>query len=197
MRKILYISHPQVQIDPNIPVLEWSLSIEGRTRAQEFAARLNLAPNVQVFSSTERKAMELAERVQPNAKARHAHVAMGENDRSATGFLAPDKFEQHAAEFFAQPDESVKGWERAVDAQNRIYKVMLAAFEIAPDGPIVLCGHGGVGSLLKCKIAGRGISQNEDQRVMANAGGGNCFSFTLEPNHLLCDWIPMEQFEGF
>ena len=45
---------------------------------------------------------------------------MGENDRSATGFLPGPDFEAMADRFFAQPDQSAEGWERAVDAQARI-----------------------------------------------------------------------------
>ena len=44
----------------------------------------------------------------------------GENDRSATGFLAPPDFEAAADRFFAEPETSFRGWERAIDAQARI-----------------------------------------------------------------------------
>ena len=45
---------------------------------------------------------------------------IGENDRTATGFVPPDEFEQLADAFFAEPEASVQGWERASDAQSRI-----------------------------------------------------------------------------
>ena len=45
---------------------------------------------------------------------------LGENNRSATGFLPPAEFEKVADAFFANPEESVRGWERAIDAQRRI-----------------------------------------------------------------------------
>ena len=47
-------------------------------------------------------------------------AALHENDRSATGYLPPDRFEAVADRFFAEPETSVLGWERAVDAQARI-----------------------------------------------------------------------------
>jgi hypothetical protein len=34
---------------------------------------------------------------------------LGENDRSATGFLEPDVFETTADRFFAEPDRSIDG----------------------------------------------------------------------------------------
>ena len=45
---------------------------------------------------------------------------LGENDRSSTGYLPKAEFEAVADAFFARPEESVRGWERAVDAQRRI-----------------------------------------------------------------------------
>ncbi|MGO8220047.1 histidine phosphatase family protein, partial [Rhizobium ruizarguesonis] len=55
------------------------------------------------------------------AKTSSVHVevvhAMPENDRSATGFLAPPQFEEDAHWFFSPPEQSFQGWEGAVDAQ--------------------------------------------------------------------------------
>ena len=45
---------------------------------------------------------------------------LGENDRSATGYLSEAEFESVVGEFFRKPEESVRGWERAIDAQRRI-----------------------------------------------------------------------------
>ena len=44
--------------------------------------------------------------------------SLHENDRSATGYLPPNQFEAMADRFFAEPQASVLGWERAVDAQG-------------------------------------------------------------------------------
>ena len=48
------------------------------------------------------------------------HPGIGENDRSATGFLPREEFWATADLFFAHPTESIRGWERAIDAQARI-----------------------------------------------------------------------------
>ena len=37
--RALYLSHPQVKIDANVPVPQWGLSDVGRGRAEAFAAR--------------------------------------------------------------------------------------------------------------------------------------------------------------
>ena len=41
---------------------------------------------------------------------------IGENDRSATGFVPAEEFEALADTFFADPHTSIRGWERAIDA---------------------------------------------------------------------------------
>lgn len=196
MRIGIYVSHPEVAIDPKIDVPNWGLSPVGRARAEAFTQKFKLANSVPTFSSTERKAMELAKILQPSATMRTAREEMGENDRSATGFLPSSVFESHVEQFFAHPERSYNGWERAIDAQKRIHQAVKTAIEAMPDSKIVFCGHGGVGTLLKCALDDRMITQSEDQRLLGHAGGGNCFAFDLDRLSLLCDWTPMEQFEG-
>ena len=50
----------------------------------------------------------------------HIEEALGENDRSSTGYIAPPEFWQVVDAFFANPTQSIRGWERAIDAQTRI-----------------------------------------------------------------------------
>ena len=80
---------------------------------------------------------------------------LGENDRSATGFLPPPEFERMADAFFANPTVSVRGWERAVDVQARIVaavRAVAAAEEGA--GDILVAAHGAVGALLdRCRVS--------------------------------------------
>ena len=95
--------------------------------------------------------------------------------------------------FFAQPDSNIDGWETASDAQKRIVAAVRRALETVPAGtPAVFCGHGAVGTLLKCFVGGRLIARDEDQRRMADPGGGNAFVFDLEAMRLHSDWMPME-----
>ena len=193
-----YVTHPEVRIDPETPVPFWSLSATGAARAEAFAAR-DLLPRDAVFvSSEEIKAEELAEIL----AARHGNPIvsrpnLGENDRSATGYLTPDAFERHVTQFFAHPDQSANGWETAMAAQARITSAVAAAHtEFGNETPLVFVGHGGVGTLLKCAIANRTIARGEDQRETAHAGGGNLFAFDLAAGRLLCDWTAFETWEG-
>lgn len=190
----LYITHPQVAIDPAVPVPDWGLSERGRERAL-LAAAAGWARRIgRYVASTERKAIETADILSAGRLPVETDHAMGENDRSATGFLPPDAFEDAANWFFAHPHESFEGWERAVDAQARIVAAVervLARHD--PKVPIAFVGHGGVGTLLKCHLRGAPIARDGDQP----AGGGNLFAFRLADRAVTCDWTPMESWKGF
>jgi broad specificity phosphatase PhoE len=190
----LYITHPQVKIDPQIAVPLWGLSEIGRARTKD-AVALGWPKQIGRFASSEEtKAIETAE-ILAEAAGISIEIAddMHENDRSATGFLPPPEFEKAADWFFANPDESFKGWERAIDAQARIVSAVediLADHD--PTVPIAFVGHGGVGTLLKCHLAGTPISRDRDQP----GGGGNLFRFTLADRRVSCDWTPIEKWPG-
>lgn len=192
--RALYLSHPQVEVDSEVPVPLWRLSSLGRQRAEAFARSGIVPRGALIFSSGERKAVELAELLaQHTGSAVWSDHRMGENDRSATGFLPPALFEETANRFFAEPERSIDGWERAVDAQERIVSAVRAVTATLPDGTAaVFCGHGAVGTLLKCHVANRPIARSQDQRFMADPGGGNGYVFDLAAGQLLCDWTPLE-----
>lgn len=190
----LYISHPQVRIDPAVPVPDWGLSERGRERALLAASSGWVREIGRFAASTERKAIETAEILSAGRLPVETDHAMGENDRSATGFLPPDAFEDAANWFFAHPQESFKGWERAADAQARIVAAVervLAGHD--PETPIAFVGHGGVGTLLKCHLMDKPIARDGDQP----AGGGNLFAFRLADRAVTCDWTAMESWKGF
>lgn len=193
--KALYLTHPQVRMDPAVPVPLWGLSEEGRQRADAFAARRIVPAGTFVFSSRETKALELAEVVAAQAGTPVlADHQMGENDRTATGFLPPAFFEETADRFFAHPEESVDGWERAVDAQTRIVETVFSALKgMPPDTPVIFCGHGAVGTLLKCHLGKRRIARSEDQSRHGHRGGGNGFLFDPASGTLKTEWMPMEE----
>lgn len=168
----IYLTHPQVQIDPNVPVPDWGLSSIGRDRAAKAAALPWAAEIRHVISSAERKAVETAEIFTAACGLTLTSVeALHENDRSATGFLPPDEFETVADRFFANPDQSIRGWERAIDAQSRVVGAIRHALTgITAAEPVLFSGHGGVGTLLKCHLMGVTIDRKHDQ-----TGGGGCW----------------------
>ncbi len=102
-----YLTHPQVEIDPAIPVPQWRLSYTGRVRIEAILSREWLSAIHRIVSSDERKAVETATLIGDALRlAPDIRRGLGENDRSSTGFLAPDAFEAAADQFFARPQES-------------------------------------------------------------------------------------------
>lgn len=191
MPTLHFITHPEVVIDPSVPVPDWPLSPEGVRRMglaleQPWMSRLGA-----VFSSAERKAIDIARLVGKRFRLLPVIVAeLGENDRSATGYLPKAEFEATADLFFAHPDESVRGWERAVEAQRRIVGAVERVIVEAPEhGDVAVISHGGVGALLLCHLKGMPISRAEDQ---PGAGGGCVFSFDIGTRGLLSGWSPIE-----
>ncbi len=166
------VTHPEVRVDPAVPVPDWGLSEAGRARLRALVALPWVPRLTRVVSSAERKARETAGAL---GRATGLPVAvdpeLGENDRSATGFLPPAEFEATADAFFARPTESVRGWERAVDAQARVVAAVARAVAGA-DGDVAVVCHGGVGTLLLCRVLGVPIDRRHDQ-----PGQGSVFSY--------------------
>ena len=187
-----FITHPDVTIDPTVPVPDWSLSSEGVRRTVRLLDQAWVRTVRAVFSSAERKAVQAAKILADHLSLGPLVIAaLGENDRSSTGFLPKAEFERVADEFFAHPDESVRGWERAIDAQRRIIRAVNCAIAMAPpDANIAIVSHGAVGALLLCHLMGVPISRIEDQPV---GGGGNFYSFDMESRQLLSGWRRIDE----
>lgn len=191
MSLVHLITHPEVAIDPAIPVPDWGLSERGRVRAlamprQSWARRLRL-----VASSAERKARETAAILAaPLGLEVVVDAGLGENDRSATGFLPGPEFEATADLFFAHPKVSIRGWERAVDAQARMVAAVGRVLGLAgTPGDIAIVAHGAVGALLLCHLTGQPISRAADQ---PGEGGGNIFTFGRQDRALRQGWRRIE-----
>ncbi|MER9406717.1 phosphoglycerate mutase family protein [Mesorhizobium caraganae] len=184
-----YITHPQVQIDANVPVPEWGLSEIGRARALAMLEQPWVGSIRRVVSSAERKAIETAEILARQLGLTvEVRERMHENDRSATGYLPPPEFEAVADRFFANPHKSIRGWERAIDAQQRIVSEVEAVLDATVGGDIAFVGHGGVGTLLLLSLSNREISREADQP----AGGGNYFAYDIGARRVVHGWRPID-----
>lgn len=188
---VYFVSHPDVLIDPEVPVPQWGLSPRGRQRMQAMLAQPWVSGLRAVWCSTERKAIEGAEIIATAIGATPRLLPeLSENDRSATGYLAKAEFEATADAFFANPHESVRGWETAADAQRRIVAAITTVMAEAPAGQnVLIVSHGGVGALLLCHLKARKISRKEDQ---PGAGGGNYYCFDRETYALQHGWRPID-----
>jgi broad specificity phosphatase PhoE len=175
-RLVWIITHADVALDPKVPVPDWGLNDRGTARHDALAEtwkRVRPAPDA-VWASTERKARDGAA---PLAAAfgleLRTDAALGENDRSATGFIPEPAFSRVASTFFANPDASIRGWERARDAQARIVAAVDRVIAKSPGaGEIAIVTHGGVATLLLCARLGCLIDESRGPGIAG--GGGIC-----------------------
>jgi broad specificity phosphatase PhoE len=120
-----FITHPEVIVDPHVPIESWGLSPEGYDRARLIPRMCWDDGVVQIASSTEQKAIEAADILAIAVDRPVLRVAaLGENNRSSTGYLPLTEFEVVADEFFAHPHVSVRGWETAADAQQPLFDIL-------------------------------------------------------------------------
>jgi broad specificity phosphatase PhoE len=182
---VFFITHPDVVIDTAVPVPDWALSERGRARMRAMTVRPWARGVRRIFASNERKARDAAQILADGIGlgGYRVIVELGENDRSATGFLAKDEFEATADAFFAQPLQSIRGWEPAADAQARIVDAVEQTVSQTPEGAdIAIVGHGGTGTLLYCHLAGLPIDRRYDQPA---TNGGNWLAFDRASRKLL------------
>jgi broad specificity phosphatase PhoE len=164
MTNLIFITHPEVRIDPLIPVDRWRLSDGGVARMRRFVEGPVVAEVTSIWASTEVKATETAAMLAARLRLGiEVASGLGENDRSATGFLPAAEFEKVADAFFAYPEESVRGWERAIDAQRRIREAVDRIVATHRGGDLAIISHGAVGTLLLCSCLGQAISRKADQ----------------------------------
>lgn len=189
--KLRYITHPNVDVDPDVDVTSWSLSDIGRHRAAAMLAQPWVSSITRVVSSDETKALETAQILADNlGLAVEVREGCGENDRTATGFVPPEEFEVLADAFFADPETSTQGWERAVDAQQRVVKNLadlLGSSGREGEGDVAVIGHGAVGTLWYCHLAGLGMSRQHDQ-----PGQGHYFTVDLDAGTVDHGWAAID-----
>lgn len=205
MATAYFLTHPDVLIDPAVPVPDWPLSPRGRQRMRQALVQPWVSGIRAIWSSPERKARDGADLLAAYLGLPVTELAgLGENDRSATGYLPRSAFEAMADLFFAHPQESIRGWERAVDAQRRIVAAVdhvLAGHgpadpALADSGPsatragdVAIVAHGAVGALLLCHLRGKAITRADDQPP---GHGGNYFAFDVATRQLRHGWRPID-----
>lgn len=189
MSLLRYISHPDVDVDPDVPVTQWTLSVEGRRRATAMLDQPWVPSIERIVSSAETKATVtaglLADHLGLDVEVR---PTTGEIDRSATGFVPMAEHERLADAFFDRPTVSAQGWERAVDAQARIVEALADLLDpTSVSGDVAVVGHGAVGTLLLCHLADLEIGRHRDQ-----PGQGHHWAYDLGRRHVVHGWIPVD-----
>ena len=192
MRLVYFITHPDVVIDPAVPVPHWPLSPRGKERMKKLLAQPWIDSISSVYCSTEQKAIDGAVVLAEYLKIEYEMIEeLGEIDRSATGYLPKEEHAAAAEAFFAHPEVSVRGWEKAVDAQQRIVRAVERAIEgDNREGNIAIVSHGGVGTLHLVHLKDHPISWRERQ---PGGSGGNYYCFEAQSKALRHDWQPIDR----
>ena len=98
-----FVSHPNVQVPPDVPVPEWPLSELGHSRMQACLRLPWVASINAIFGSPERKARDSAAHLTNHLSLPFVEMPdLQENDRSSTGYLPLQEFELVADAFFAE-----------------------------------------------------------------------------------------------
>lgn len=187
-----YLTHPNVLIDPEVPIERWGLDATGVERARAMLAQPWVPAVDHIVSSEETKAQQTAAILGSHLGIEvEVRRGLGENDRSATGYLPPDEFDSMVERFFGAPDESVSGWERATDAQRRITDGLGDLLEPTGAANTVVVGHGGVGTLWYCWLTHRPIARSHDQPSQ-----GHYFTVDVTTTTVTSGWHPIDDIEG-
>ena len=191
--RILYLSHPEVKIDPQTPVPKWEISDVGRRRLRAAVARGWPGRGWRLIASPEAKAQQTAALLS-NAFGLplHTHPDMGEVDRSATGYLDLKRHEALADLLFSNPAMGPEGWESADAATARISKAFHEVLaEVADD--LIFVGHGAVGSFLWCALTKTPITRAADQTRGGSFWAGSFGATGFVPLH---PWQALETAAG-
>lgn len=190
-RFVYFITHPNVVIDPAIPVPRWPLSRRGRERMEALLTQPWVRGIGSVYCSAEQKAIDGAEILAGHLSISYRIIEdLGEIDRSSTGYLPRDEFMSAMDAFFADPEQSIRGWEIAREARQRIVRAVEQVLRSdRSSGDIAIVSHGAVGALLLCHLKNRPISREESQ---PGVDGGNFYCFDADSRALLHGWKSVE-----
>lgn len=194
MTRILFVTHPDVVLDPAVPVPRWPLNARGRARMSAFARAVAGEPIAAVWTSDEQKALDGGDILSAALGVPHlVDPELGENDRSSTGYLAGPEFWEVVAAFFGRPDESIRGWETARHAQARIVAAVGRVATAHPGQTVAIVSHGGVARLLTAHL--QGVEIGSEARP-GNPNGGCVLVFDTDGPTIERLWSDVEDWPG-
>lgn len=190
MCKLYFVTHSEVEIIRDTPIERWSLSEKGEERFRLFLSQPWLSSIDTIYCSGEQKAIDGAKIVSDHLNKKFNEVpAIGEFDRSSTGYQPKEMFVENVKLFFGSPDISVLGWETAQHTQERVVREFDAIIRKNPDKNILVVAHGGVGSLYLAHLLGEPINIKWNQ---PGNGGGNYFVIDLKGQKVIQKWRPID-----
>lgn len=191
MGRLVYISHPDVDVDPSVPVPQWGLNDRGHQRARAMLTQPWVAGVSQIITSPETKARQTAAILGDHCRLMPTVIeATHEVDRTSTGYVHHERHEALATALFAEPERSAGGWERAIDARDRVSAALSSVLSVKTEGTVAVVGHGGVGTLLMTNLLGESIDRRLDQ-----PGQGHYWSYDLDAQRVRHKWRPIDAIE--
>jgi broad specificity phosphatase PhoE len=184
---VYYFTHTQIRVDPAIPVRDWRLSDDGRARILRVTGAAWMARVSRVVASSENRVIEAAG-IFANRRGLPVVVDPGfdDSDRPLSEFLSVAELDKTVDDFFAAPGSCARpGWQTATDVQRRIVAAVdddLATH--ADSGDVLIVGHGRVGTVLLCHLAGLPISRE----LFQPTAGGNLFAFDRATRKVQFRW---------
>jgi broad specificity phosphatase PhoE len=198
MANVYFITHPDVIKDPAVPVPRWPLSPRGRKRMGAMLTHPWVRGLGAVYCSDEQKALDGAAILAGHLGLTPlVRPALGEIDRSSTGYLPEEEHAVAARLLFESPDESVRGWETADHAQRRIIQAIELVIEdaslpgnaLAEGRDIAIVAHGAVGTLYLLRLLGEPIAFHH---LQPGRDGGHYFCFDAATRTLHHEWRRIE-----
>jgi len=185
MTKLIYISHPSVNIDQKIPVDQWTLSDKGLYEVQNLLEKELWKEVDVIYSSKETKASTVAKMAANKFSIVHFEEKdLGETDRSSTGFIQSEEYMNVVQEAYANIETGTRGWESHNHMMERNGKVLDKIKELHFNKTIAVVGHGGAGTTIKCYIKRIAPSFHEDPKKT-----GCYFIADLDNGDILQDWV--------
>jgi broad specificity phosphatase PhoE len=176
MTKLIFITHPDVIIDKDIPIDKWKLSPDGLETVERLSSESFWSEVEIIYSSSEPKASTVAEII-----ALKSHVPLAKEYKKEClcevlhrTFIEPDLYAVAVEKWYLDPTGHPQGWESVNEAQKRIVACVSEIMLQNRDKTVVIVGHGGTGTLLKCFIKGVSPSYQEDPQQTGK--------------YLICNW---------
>ena len=155
MKPLILVKHSLPEVEENVPAREWSLSAEGRERAQRLAEILKQYHPEVILSSTEPKARETAKILGEGLRLNFEVVdGLNEHDRSNSLYYSKEKFQALVQEFFKKPEALIFGTETASEVLKRFRNSVGSILERHQDRTVLIVAHGTVISLYTSCLTG-------------------------------------------
>lgn len=186
MTKLILFTHPAVNIDPNVPIDQWSLSKKGWEQAWQ-ALDLSLWKEVNaIYASTELKAYSMAEKIAEklNLPFDDSHKIYDLGETRNRIFIPPDQFEKAVEEWYHDLDQNINGWEPINIMSKRVSQSIDLLMSENIGKTVAIIAHGGSGTMIKCHIQGIPPLRNKDPHKIA----GGYFVADWDSKKIIIDW---------